>query len=100
FLTSTLSIRRVDEPAIGNRCRGKKKGRKFCGLSLSAPGPPGVQKIILDFAPYAKSPAECLGQARNRRPRAWPCRAGVRARLDRRHRPNAYGGRPDRDERI
>src|SRR5206468_406822 len=40
-------------------CRNKKKGR-VCGLSLTAPGPPGVGEIILDFAPHAKSPAERL----------------------------------------
>jgi hypothetical protein len=38
---------------------GKKKGR-VCGLSLAAPGPPGVSEMIVDFADYAKSPAERL----------------------------------------
>jgi hypothetical protein len=40
--------------------RSKKKGRNVCGLSLSAPGPPGVGEIILDFLSYAKSPSECV----------------------------------------
>jgi hypothetical protein len=37
---------------------GQKKRPRVCGLSLAAPGPPGVDEMILNFCQYAKSPAE------------------------------------------
>src|SRR3954468_874403 len=47
--------------------RDQKKRPRVCGLSLTAPGPPGVAKIILELGRYAKSPPECLRQDRYRR---------------------------------
>src|ERR1051325_8660913 len=64
---------------------GTKKKAASCGLSLSAPGPPGVAEIILELREYAKSLAERLRQDRHRRSRTRTGRAGLRAGVDRRH---------------
>jgi hypothetical protein len=37
---------------------GAKKRPRVCGLFLAAPGPPGVDEMILNFDHYAKSLAE------------------------------------------
>jgi hypothetical protein len=33
-----------------------KKRPQYCGLSLTAPGPPGVRDIILNFTPLCQEP--------------------------------------------
>src|SRR5436190_11748211 len=73
------------------KVREPKKKAALCGLSLTAPGPPGVDWIILDFAVYAKSVAQRIQQDTHRRSGPRPRRSRLRTGLDGRH-----GARPGR----
>src|SRR5215472_19131152 len=98
-LATTPTVRRVVETTPAPVAEAKKKAAS-CGLSLSAPGPPGVRKIISDFGVYAKSPTERVGQDGHCRRSPRPRRPRLRARVYRRHGAHAPVGRPSGDRRI